>query len=83
MTGLLPLRSVTISKATESTLPGLPKQLKKESVMVIPTAAFIWSQGIMCQRYGFNKLYTNEDFHNEHEQWLNDSHVFERRQRER
>ena len=78
MTGLLPLRSViTISKATESTLPGLPKQLKKESVMVIPTAAFIWSQGIMCQRYGFNKLYTNEDYHNEHEQWLNDSQVFE------
>lgn len=78
MTGLLPLRSViTISKATEVTLPGLPKLLKRESVMVIPTAPSIWSQGIMCQRYGFNKLYTNEDYHNEHEPWLNDSQVFE------
>lgn len=78
MTGLLPLRSViTITKATEAMLPGLPKVLKRESIMVIPTVASIWAQGIMCQRYGFDSLYTCEDYHKEHELWLNDSQVFE------
>lgn len=77
MTGLLPLRSVvTVSKACKLRLPGLPKSLNRESYMVIPTTANIWLQDEMCCQYGFQHLYTKNDFEINTNKQLNDEQVF-------
>ena len=78
MTGLLPLQSdVTVSKVRHNTLPGLPKILGKESRMIIPTTTSVWNQDEMCRQYGFNYLYTRNDFRNNYGEDLNDKQVFE------
>ena len=78
MTGLLPLRSVvTVSKARKLRLPGLPKFLKRESYMVIPTTANIWLQDEMCCQYGFQHLFTKNDLEINTNKQLNDEQVFE------
>ena len=81
MTGLLPLRSViTISKARNRTLPGLPKvfaQKGVKSIMIIPTQPTLWDQTEMCQQYGFNMLYSSSDLIGDHDLSLNDQQVFE------
>lgn len=77
MTGLLPLRSiVTVSKARKVSLPGLPKMLGKESRMVIPTVASMWNQDEMCWQYGFDKLYTSNDYEGGRHGSLTDEQVF-------
>ena len=81
MTGLLPLRSsITISKARNRTLPGLPKVLAKQgysSNMIIPTQPTMWNQSEMCQKYGFNNLYSCNDYENDNTSELTDKQVFE------
>lgn len=78
MTGILPLQSdVTVSKVRRSTLPGLPKILGKESRMIIPTTTSVWNQDEMCRQYGFNYLYTRDDYRNNYGEDLNDKQVFE------
>jgi len=78
VTGLLPLRStITISRAKDITLPGLPKLLGRESRMIIPTIASMWRQDEMCRQYGFDKLYTSDDFEGDHKENLNDRQVFQ------
>lgn len=80
MTGILPLRSqVTVSQIQETILPALPRQLNKylsESRMVIPTGPYLWEQKKMSDLYGFNKLYSSEDFLNGQYPTLNDEQVF-------
>lgn len=86
MTGLLPLRSsITISKARKRTLPGLPKKFARQgmkSVMIIPTQPTLWNQVEMCQSYGFDKLYSSNDYTDVHDLSLNDQQVFELASRE-
>lgn len=78
MTGILPLRSViTVSKARSVTLPGLPKMTGRRSRMVIPTMASMWNQDGMCKQYGFDSLYTSDDFKGLHGSFLNDEQVFQ------
>ena len=81
MTGLLPLRSaITISKIRNNKLPSLPKVLAQKglrSIMIIPTHPSFWDQDKMCQQYGFDKLYSSNDFNGEHEISLNDQQVFQ------
>ena len=82
MTGVLPLRSmITVSKACKKKLPGLPRQLKKigifNSRMVLPTSPSLWRQDEMCQQYGFEQLYSSNDYPGEHVQTLTDEQVFE------
>lgn len=77
MTGILPLRStITVSRATHTTLPGLPKVLKRESRMIIPTIKSMWNQDEMCKQYGFDSLYSSDDYIGEHDPNLNDEQVF-------
>ncbi len=77
MTGLLPLRSViTVSKAIHVKLPGLPQKLGRESRMIIPSIKSIWNQEDMCKQYGFDHLYTSNDYPEEHDTNLNDEQVF-------
>ena len=81
MTGLLPLRSeITIGKAKNITLPGLPKVLSKkmrlETRMLIPTTPSMWEQEQMCKQYGFSKLYSSNDF-NSGKGDLNDEQIFQ------
>ena len=78
MTGLLPLRSViTVSKARNSVLPGLPKKLGRKSLMIIPTGAAMWSQDEMCRQYAFDHLYSSCDFNGGNGSSLNDEQVFQ------
>ncbi len=78
LTGLLPLRSViTISKAKDCVLPGLPKLFNKQSRMIIPTIATMWMQDKMCQQYGFDSLYSSSDYAHGSEANLNDEQVFQ------
>jgi lipoteichoic acid synthase len=83
MTGMLPLRSqVTVTKAKYSELPGLPKILKqegliKEAQMIIPTLPSMWEQESMCERYGFDKLYSSADYQNGDFWYLSDQQIFE------
>ena len=77
MTGLLPLRSIiTVSKAIHVELPGLPQKLGRESRMIIPSIKSIWNQEDMCKQYGFDHLYTSNDYYDDHETNLNDEQVF-------
>lgn len=78
MTGLLPLRSIiTLTKARHVTLPGLPKYLRRESRMIIPTVTSIWEQDEMCRQYGFDHLYARNDFVPKVEENLTDEQVFQ------
>ena len=83
MTGMLPLRSeVTVTKAKYSELPGLPKVLKqegeiKEAQMIIPTLPSMWEQESMCEKYGFDHLYSSADYQNGKFWYLSDQQIFE------
>lgn len=78
MAGLLPLRSiVTVSKACDVTLYGLPKMFAKESRMVIPTVTSMWNQNEMCRQYGFDYLYSSNDYAGGNYKFLNDEQVFQ------
>ena len=78
MSGLLPLRSlITVSKASDITIHGLPKMLGIESRMVIPTVASMWRQNEMCRQYGFDSLYTSNDYGDDHTNTLNDEQVLQ------
>lgn len=82
MTGMLPLRSeVTVTKAKYAELPGLPNILKQEAKiaeaqMIIPTLPSMWEQEIMCEKYGFDHLYTSADYQNGTFWYLSDQQVF-------
>lgn len=78
MAGLLPLRSeVTVSIVCDRTLHGLPKMLGREARMVIPSLASVWHQDEMCRQYGFDSLYTSNDYGDGHTNTLNDEQVFQ------
>lgn len=82
MTGLLPLRSeITVGKAKNNVLPGLPKVLAKEmnlkTRMLIPTTPSMWEQEQMCKQYGISKLYSSNDFYPGKGD-LNDEQIFEK-----
>jgi len=83
MTGMLPLRSeVTVTKAKYAELPGLPKILKKENMiteahMVIPTLPSMWEQESMCEKYGFDHLYSSADYKDGAYWYLSDRQIFE------
>ncbi len=83
MTGILPLRSdVTVTKAKYAELPGLPKILKKdkiikESHMIIPTLPSMWEQEAMCEKYGFDHLYSSADYKEGKYWYLSDQQIFE------
>ena len=83
MAGMLPLRSeVTVTKAKNAELPGLPKLLKQEQIikeahMVIPTLPSMWEQESMCQRYGFDHLYSSADYEEGKYWYLTDRQIFE------
>jgi lipoteichoic acid synthase len=81
MTGLLPLRSeITVGRAKDVTLPGLPKILSKKmnlhTRMLIPTTPFMWEQERMCVQYGIEKLFSSIDFKSGKED-LNDEEIFD------
>ena len=77
MTGILPLRSsITVSKAKNNILPGLPNVIGYESRMIIPTAYSIWKQDEMCKQYGFDNLYGKDDYNGLYDTNLNDEQVF-------
>lgn len=83
MTGLLPLNNtITVNKARSVVLPGLPKTLKgafptMEARMIIPTIPSFWSQSAMCIQYGFDRLYSTEDYKDGTFNSLNDEQVFD------
>ncbi len=83
MTGLLPLRSLlTISKAKNVSLPGLPRIIEYQypqmkSRMVIPTMPSLWEQEAMCNAYGFHSLYSSYDYNNDKKSHLTDKEMFE------
>lgn len=83
MSGLLPLRHIiTVNKAKNIELPGLPLLLGKrfkdmEASMIIPTNASLWSQRQMCDRYGFDRLYAVEDYQDGSLKSLSDEQVFD------
>lgn len=78
MTGILPLRSViTLAKARYAVMPGLPKSLEMKSRMIIPTVTSMWNQDEMCRQYGFNALYSRDDFSQGINSNLTDKQVFQ------
>ena len=78
MTGLLPLRSlITVSKVRNHPLPALPKMLRLNSRMIIPTDKMLWEQESMCKCYGFDSLYSKNDYHESSLDYLNDKAVFD------
>lgn len=83
MAGMLPLRSeVTVTKAKYAELPGLPKILKQEGIikeaqMIIPTLPSMWEQESMCEKYGFDYLYSSADYKDGKYWYLLDKQVFE------
>lgn len=83
MAGMLPLRSdVTVTKAKYSEIPGLPTILKhegkiKEAQMIIPTLPSMWEQEGMCEKYGFDNLYSSADYQNGKYWYLSDKQIFE------
>ena len=87
MSGLLPLHSeITVSKARNNTLVGLPKHLKKQipsltTMTFIPTNPTLWDQQAMTEAYGFQKLYSTIDYQkdiqdNFNEDFLTDEMIF-------
>ncbi len=83
MTGMLPLRSeVTVTKAKNAELPGLPKILKQEDIikeaqMIIPTLPSMWEQERMCEKYGFDHLFSSANYQNGKFWYLSDQQIFE------
>lgn len=78
MTGILPLQNdVTVSKVRRVAIPGLPKIIGRESRMIIPTTTSVWNQDEMCRQYGFDHLYTRDDYKSAIESDLNDKQVFD------
>ena len=81
LTGLLPLRSaITVTKANKYSYPALPKQLAMKGMhtqMVIPTASSMWSQNVMCERYGIENLYSINDYQKPHSMYLSDDQIFD------
>lgn len=82
MTGLLPLRSaITVTKAKKYSYPALPRQLSKakgmHTQMVIPTAPSMWSQDVMCEKYGIENLYSTSDYQKPHSMYLSDDQIFD------
>ena len=77
MTGLFPfISNLTVSKAGNCTLPGLPKSLGRRSRMVIPTVSSVWEQDAMCRSYGFDRLYSIADYDEADGEFLNDGQLF-------
>lgn len=87
MAGLLPLHSeITVSKARNIKLFGLPAQLKTaypdlKSYTLIPTNPSLWDQQTMTEGYGFDKLYSSIEyhkiFHDNEGTFLSDDMVFQ------
>jgi lipoteichoic acid synthase len=71
MAGLLPLHAeITVSKAKNNTIIGLPEQIKKtspevKSLTIIPTNPTLWDQQPMSDAYGFDQLYSMLDYQKE------------------
>lgn len=81
MTGLLPLRSeITVGRAKDVSLPGLPKILSKKmnlhTRMLIPTTPSMWEQEKMCVQYGISRLYSSKDV-NSGRKDLDDQEIFD------
>lgn len=82
MSGLLPLRSmITVSKVSKNRIPGMADILKRnkgmQTRMIIPTSTSMWRQDVMCQKYGFDSLYSSKDYSNGDVDNLNDEQLFE------
>lgn len=82
MTGLLPLRSeITVTKAKKYSFFALARQLylarKMHTKMMIPTAPSMWSQDVMCERYGIDCLYSTNDYQKPHSMYLSDNQIFD------
>jgi len=86
MAGLLPLHAeITVSEAKNDTLFGLPEQLQKlypniKSFTIIPSNPTLWEQQAMSRAYGFNNLYSAQDYQKENNidtgNFLNDEMIF-------
>lgn len=87
MCGLLPLRSeITVSKAKNITLIGLPELMKEAnpnlySYTIIPNTPTFWEQQSMTAEYGFDRLFSIVDYEAEtgshvSGSCLNDKQVF-------
>lgn len=82
MSGLLPLRSmITVSKVAPNKIPGMADILKRnkglQTRMIIPTSISMWKQDVMCQKYGFEDLYSSQDYANGDIDNLNDEQLFQ------
>lgn len=82
MSGLLPLRSmITVSKVAPNRIPGMADILKRnkglQTRMIIPTSISMWKQDVMCQKYGFEDLYSSQDYANGDIDNLNDEQLFQ------
>jgi len=82
MTGLLPINNqVTIYNLANDSVISLCHLLKKQTAiketrMVIPTGNTAWSQKRMCEKYGFDSLYSRENYKDQCEDWLTDEQLF-------
>ncbi|MCR4602496.1 MAG: LTA synthase family protein [Prevotella sp.] len=71
MAGLLPLHSeITVSTAKNDTIIGLPEQMRElypnmKSLTIIPSNPTLWEQKAMSASYGFDKLYSAQDYQKE------------------
>lgn len=71
MAGLLPLHSeITVSKARNIRIYGLPEQIKKKfrelkSYTIIPTNPSLWDQQAMTDNYSFDQLFSMIDYQQE------------------
>ena len=84
LTGLLPLKNtVTINEIRSDTIETFLSIIKKSRPnlycqMIIPTLNNAWSQKSMCNKYGFDALYSKEQYQKKiDEEWLNDKQLFE------
>lgn len=81
LTGLLPLQNrVTINNLSNNTVISLCHLLTKSDIketrMVIPTGENAWSQKRMCEKYGFDNLYSRENYNGDAADWLTDEQLF-------
>lgn len=87
MAGLLPLHAeITVSRAKNNAIIGLPEQMKKaysevQSLTIIPTNPTLWDQQAMSDEYGFDHLYSMLDYQTEMKDndsggFLNDEMIF-------
>ncbi len=87
MSGLLPLNSeITVSKAKNDTIIGLPEQMKTlfpdlHSFTIIPSNPTLWEQQPMSAAYGFDRLYSAQDYQRDNHvdagNYLNDEMIFD------